>query len=436
MANTNGESHSNHNEGGDGSSNDVASFWKSLGPGIVTGAADDDPSGVATYSQAGAQIGIPVLWLMPITWPLMSAIQMVSAQIGRVTGRGLAANMRKYYGAKLVTPMVILLLIANIFNLGADIGAMGAAAHLVTGWSIRGCAIGLTAVSILLQTFMPYHRYANVLKWLTFVLFAYIGVIFFVHVSWTEVLRGTFIPHFETSTSYLTTFVALLGTTISPYLFFWQSSQEVEEVKTHRDVHALRKVPSEAPAALKKMRRDTLIGMGFSNLVAYFIIFATATTLHTRGIVTIESAEQAAEALRPVAGELCFLLFALGIIGTGLLALPVLAGSAAFAVGEALHFRVSLEAKPSHAKRFYGVLIVATLIGMIMLYTGINPIRALFWTAVLNGVISAPIMITVMIMASRRSIMGTFTITPVWRWLGWAATVVMAVAVVVFFATL
>ncbi|HWF44774.1 MAG TPA: divalent metal cation transporter [Candidatus Kapabacteria bacterium] len=417
-------------------SKNAASFWKSLGPGIVTGAADDDPSGVATYSQAGAQIGMPILWLMPITWPLMSAIQMVSAQIGRVTGRGLAANMRKYYGAKLVTPMVLLLFIANIFNLGADISAMGAAVNLVTKLNAHVFAVGLTLASVLLQMFIPYHRYATILKWLTFVLFAYIGVLFFVHVTWAEVLRGTFIPTFDTSRPYLTTFVAILGTTISPYLFFWQSSLEVEEVKTHREVHTLRSHPQEAPLALKRLRRDTILGMGFSNLIAFFIILATAATLHTQGITTIETAGQAAEALRPIAGELCSLLFALGIIGTGLLALPVLAGSAAFAIGEAVGFRTSLEAKPSQAKRFYAVLVFATLLGIGLIYIGLNPIRALYWSAVMNGVISAPIMVVVMMMGSRRTIMGHFTITPMWRYLGWAATIVMSGAVIVFFATL
>ena len=414
----------------------TASFWESLGPGVVTGAADDDPSGIATYSQAGAQIGMPILWSMLFTWPLMSAIQMVSAQIGRVTGRGLAANMRKYYGVKLVTPMVVLLLIANIFNLGADISAMGAAANLITGMSPHIFAIGLTLGSILLQIFMPYHRYVNILKWLTFVLFAYVGVVFFVHVPWLEVLKGTFFPRLSMSKSNITTFIAVLGTTISPYLFFWQASQEVEEVKTHRDVHSLRRAPAEAPTALKRIRRDTLIGMGFSNLIAYFIILATAATLHAHGITAIETSEQAAEALRPIAGELCFLLFALGIIGTGLLALPVLAGSAAYAVGEALRFRTSLEAKPSQVKRFYGVLIIATLLGVVLIYIGLNPIRALYWSAVINGLISAPVMIVVMMMASRRKIMGNFAISRTWRWLGWTATLLMSAAVIVFFATL
>ena len=414
----------------------AGSFWSSLGPGIVTGAADDDPSGIATYSQAGAQIGAPILWTMLFTWPLMSAIQMVSAQIGRVTGRGLASNMQKFYGAKMTAPMVLLLLVANIFNLGADISAMGAAASLVTGWGPHVFAVGLTIVSVVLQIFVPYHRYSKVLKWLTFVLFSYVGVLFFVRIPWSVVLKGTFIPTIELNETYIGMFVALLGTTISPYLFFWQSSQEVEEVRTHRDEHPLRNAPDEAPTALRRIRRDTLVGMAFSNLIAYFIIMATTATLHAHGITNIETSSQAAEALRPIAGELCFLLFSIGIIGTGLLALPVLAGSAAYAVGEALNFRVGLEQKPSQAKNFYAVLALATLLGIIMIFTKINPIQALFWSAVLNGMISAPIMIVVMIMASKKEIMGEFTITRTWRYLGWAATVVMCVAVVAFFCTL
>jgi NRAMP (natural resistance-associated macrophage protein)-like metal ion transporter len=407
-----------------------------MGPGMVTGAADDDPSGIATYSQAGAQLGHPILWTMVFTWPLMSAIQMICGQIGRVTGRGVAANMRKFYGRKVALPLVLMLLISNVFNLGADIGAMGSAAKLLFGGSEHIYAVGFTLLSIVLQVFVPYRKYSNVLKWLTFVLLAYIGVVFFVHVQWGDVLKATLIPTMSWNKGYVATFVALLGTTISPYLFFWQSSQVVEEIRTHKDQNALLQHPEEAPAALSWLRRDTLLGMGFSNLIAYFIILATAATLHAHGITQIETASQAAEALRPLAGSFCFLLFSVGIIGTGLLAVPVLAGSAAFAVGEALNFHGSLEDKPSHAKRFYGVLIFATLLGMGLIYIGLNPIRALFWSAVINGIISAPIMVVIMLMASRPKIMGAFTISRIWRWLGWAATAVMLIAVVLFFVTL
>jgi NRAMP (natural resistance-associated macrophage protein)-like metal ion transporter len=413
-----------------------ATLLQWMGPGMVTGAADDDPSGIATYSQAGAQLGHPILWTMVFTWPLMSAIQMICGQIGRVTGRGVAANMRKFYGRRVALPMVLLLLISNVFNLGADIGAMGSAAVLIFGGSAHIFAVSFTIISVVLQVFVPYRKYSNVLKWLTFVLLAYIGVIFFVHVQWGDVLRATLIPTMVWDKSYMATFVALLGTTISPYLFFWQSSQVVEDIRTHKEQNALLEYPEEAPAALRWIRRDTLLGMGFSNIIAYSIILVTATTLHAHGVTQIDTASQAAEALRPLAGPYCFLLFSLGIIGTGLLAVPVLAGSAAFAVGEALQFPTSLEDKPSHAKRFYGVLIFATLLGMLLIYVGLNPIRALFWSAVINGIISAPIMVVIMLMASRQTIMGKFTISRVWRWLGWAATGVMLVAVILFFVTL
>src|SRR5581483_1405355 len=333
---------------------------------------------------------------------------MISSQIGRVTGRGLAANMRKYYGAKITLPLVILLLVSNIFNLGADISAMGSAATLVIGGPMRFYAVGFTAVSILLQVFVPYHRYSNILKWLTFVILAYIGVVFFVRIPWRDVVYGTFLPTLSWNTNYVTTFVAVLGTTISPYLFFWQSSQEVEEVRTHRREHSLLHRPEEAPRVLRWIRRDTLLGMAASNIVGYFIILATAATLHAKGITQIETAGQAAEALRPIAGQWCALLFSIGIIGTGLLAVPVLAGSAAFAVGEALHFRASLEMKPIKAWRFYGVLVFATGLGVLLLYLHLNPIRALYWSAVINGIISTPIMIVIMHMASRRRIMGIY----------------------------
>ena len=412
-------------------------LWQSLGPGLVTGAADDDPSGVATYSQAGAQIGMPILWTMPFTWPLMTAIQFVSGQIGRVTGQGLSANIRKYCGAKLAHPIMLLLFLANVFNLGADISAMGSATTLIVGGDPQIFAVLLAVISVVLQVLVPYHRYSHVLKWLTCVLFAYLGVMLFVHVSWSDVLLGTFLPTISWNESYMTTFVALLGTTITPYCFFWQSSQEVEEIRTHRKTeHALRRHPEEAPRALRMLRTDTLTGMGISNIVAYFIILATAATLHAHHVTDISTAEQAAQALQPLAGPFCSALFAIGILGTGLLAVPVLAGSAAFAVAEGLRFKSSLEAKPSHAKRFYFVLTLATLLGVLIIYSGLNPIHALLWSAVINGVISAPIMVIIMMMGTRKKVMGAFTIKPIWRVLGWLATALMGIAVIIFFMTL
>lgn len=414
----------------------VYNLWSSLGPGIVTGAADDDPSGVATYSQAGAQVGFPILWTMLVTWPLMSAIQMASAQIGRVTGRGLSANIRMFYGRWVALPIMVMLFLANVFNLGADISAMGAASNMLLGGSARTYAVALTLASLLLQVFVPYHRYSKVLKWLTFVLFAYVGVVFFVRAPVSEVLRGTFIPTLKFDPYYVTILIAVLGTTISPYLFFWQSSQEVEEIRTHTDEHRLKDHPLEAPYWLRSIRNDTLAGMGVSNLVAYFIMYSTAATLHATGQNSIVSAEQAAEALRPIAGQFCFVLFALGVIGTGLLAVPVLAGSAAFAVGESFKFRASLEAKPNKAKLFYGVLALAMLAGLAIIFSGLDPIRALVWSATINGIISAPVMIVIMIMVTKRKIMGQFTLRGFWKILGWVATAVMTMAVIIFFLEL
>jgi NRAMP (natural resistance-associated macrophage protein)-like metal ion transporter len=412
------------------------SLWSALGPGLITGAADDDPSGVATYSQVGAQVGFAALWTMLFTWPLMSAIQMASAQIGRVTGRGLSANIRQFYGKKLALPIMLMLFVSNVFNLGADISAMGAAVRMLIGGNAHIYALLLTLASLLLQIFVPYHRYSKILKWLTFVLFAYVGVVFFVRAPIADVLRGTFIPSLHFDEYYIGILIAVLGTTISPYLFFWQSSQEVEEIRTVRNTHALKRFPEGAALSLRTLRKDTMVGMAISNLVAYFIIYSTAATLHVSGQNSIVSAEQAAGALRPLAGEFCFILFALGILGTGLLAVPVLAGSAAFAVGETMRFRSSLEEKPNNAKRFYGVLALATLAGLAIIYSGIDPIKALVWSAMLNGIISAPVMIVIMLMASREKIMGDFTIKGFWKILGWLATLVMTVAVIVFFVNL
>src|SRR5579883_64823 len=432
-------SKTNHNHSpktNNNSPNTVKSFWKSLGPGIVTGAADDDPSGIATYSQAGAQMGMSILWTMPITWPLMSAIQMVSAQIGRVTGKGLAANIRTHYGRPLTFSIMALIFCANVFNLGADISAMCAAANLLFGGEPHIFAVVLALISVVLQVLVPYHKYASILKYLTFVLFAYVGVMFFVHVNVAEVLRGTFIPKVQWDERYITTFIAVLGTTISPYLFFWQSSQEVEEIRTHRFEHPLKQHPEEAPTTLSVMRNDTLLGMAWSNIVAYFIILATATTLHAHNITQIQTASQAAEALRPLAGDLCFLLFSIGILGTGMLGLPVLAGSAAFAVGEGFKFPASLEKKPANAKRFYGVIVFATLLGLVITYSGISAIQALYWSAVINGLISAPIMVVVMILASRPKVMGQFTISLIWKILGWLGTILMIGAAIMCFVML
>ncbi len=407
-----------------------------LGPGLITGASDDDPSGIATYSQAGAQFGYSMLWTMLFSFPLMAVIQEISARIGRVTGAGIAANIRRHYSPALLFCVVALLLGANIFNLGADIGAMGAAAQLLLRGPIAIYVVFFSGLSLLLQVFVPYSKYVKYLKWLTVALFAYVATAFVVHVSWGQALRSTLLPSLSLNADFFTALVAVLGTTISPYLFFWQASQEVEEVKVRREDQPLKKAPEQAPEQFERIRFDTYVGMGLSNLVAFFIILTTAATLHANGLRDIQTSTQAAQALRPLAGRFAFLLFAVGIIGTGLLAVPVLAGSAAFGVGEALRWHPSLEKKLRQAPRFYGTLAAATLIGLSLNFLHINPIKALFWSAVLNGIVSVPVMVVMMTMAGNRKVMGQFTLSTFLKVMGWIATAVMLAAAVILFATL
>jgi NRAMP (natural resistance-associated macrophage protein)-like metal ion transporter len=409
-----------------------------LGPGLITGAADDDPSGIATYSQAGAQFGLSMLWTIVITYPLMTAVQSISARIGRVTGKGLAANMLQVAPKPLIMLLVGALFVANTINIGADLAAMGAAAKLVTGWSEHVFTIGFAILSVVLQVLVPYHRYVKVLKWLTMALFTYIGVIFTVHIDWLDVGRHIVLPGLKLDGPALTLIVALFGTTISPYLFFWQSSEEVEDVQVEAagPDHGgdLLDFPDQAPAHLRRIGIDTAVGMAFSNLVAFFIILTTAVTLHAHGVTDIQTSAQAAQALKPVAGPFAFLLFSLGLVGAGLLAVPVLAGSAGYAVGEIFGWRCGLEKKPHEAPAFYGVIAAAILLGLIVDYVGLDPIKALFWSAVINGVISAPIMVGMMVVAGRRKLMGRFTATPTQVVLGWLATAAMAATVVGMFA--
>ena len=413
-------------------------YWLGkLGPGLITGAADDDPSGIATYSQAGAQFGFGMLWTLVFTYPLMVGIQVVSARIGRVTGHGLATNLRRHYPAWLLYSIVSLLLIANTINIAADVAAMGEATRLVAGGHAHFYAIAYGLLSVVLQVFVPYSRYVRVLKWLTLALLAYVGTVLVVHISWhTFFSRALLPPAFPWKPAYLTTMVAVFGTTISPYLFFWQASQEVEELNAQPGAKALRDTPALARADFTRIKVDTYVGMGFSNLVAFFIMLTTAVTLNVHGITDIESASQAATALRPVAGEFAFLLFSLGIVGTGMLAVPVLAGSAAYAMAGAFRWQNSLEYAPSAAPRFYAIIVVATAIGTALIFTPIDPMKALYWSAVINGVISVPIMVVMMLMATRTDIMGRLVLTPRLRRLGWLSTTVMAAAVIAMFATL
>jgi NRAMP (natural resistance-associated macrophage protein)-like metal ion transporter len=414
----------------------LEALFKRLGPGVITGAADDDPSGIATYSQAGARLGFGLLWTVILTWPLMVAVQSVSARIGRVTGCGLAGNMVKVFPRSVVISLVSLLFVANTINLGADLAAMGAAAKLVLGGNARLFTVAFAVLSLLAIVFVPYHRYVGLLKWFTFSLLTYVGVVFTVEIDWSAVAVGALVPKFALTGDSLTLIVAIFGTTISPYLFFWQCSQEVEEEESDPESGPLRQHPEQADRELNRINWETWVGMAISNLVAFFIILTTAVTLHANGRTDIQTAEQAAEALRPIAGDAAFLLFSLGLIGTGLLAVPVLAGSVAYAVGEARGWRTGLERPLNEARPFYVVIALAILLGVGIGFTPLDPISALLWSAVVNGVIVVPIMIAMMIMASRRKLMGRFVASRWQRVLGWGATAVMTAAVVAMFATM
>jgi NRAMP (natural resistance-associated macrophage protein)-like metal ion transporter len=412
------------------------SWLDQLGPGLVAGAADDDPSGIATYSQAGAQFGFGMLWLGLFTYPLMVGIQETSARIGRTSGRGLAANMRRCFPAWLLYAMVSLLLFANTINIAADLAAMGDALHLVAGGHAHWYALGFGVLSVLLQVFIPYHRYARLLKWLTLALLAYAATALVIDVPWREVARSTFSPHIEWKAEYLTTMVAVFGTTISPYLFFWQASQEVEELRADPQAEPLKHAPRQVRRQLRRIKLDTAIGMGFSNLVAWSIMLTTAVTLHAHGIFQVGSSAQAAAALRPIAGDLAFALFALGIIGTGLLAIPVLAGSAAYAMAGAFNWRSSLELEPLAARKFYGIITAATLAGVGIGLLPLDPMRALYWSAVINGVVAVPVMVVTMLLSTRPGVMGEVTLSRRLRLLGWSCTVVMALSVLAMFASM
>ncbi len=411
------------------------SLWSRLGPGLITGAADDDPSGIATYSQVGAGLGYGILWTAIFTFPLMVGIQTVSARIGRVTGQGLAANIRRHYPPWLLYAIVSLLLFANTINIAADIGAMGAALKLLIGGSAHWYAIAFGLLSLLLQIFVPFPRYAPILKVLTLALLAYVATVFVVKIPWQQVLFQTFMPSLSLRGDYVVAVVAVFGTTISPYLFFWQASQEVEDQRAAPGEKPLIAAPEQARGQLRRIKIDTYVGMGFSNLVAFFIMLTAAVTLNLHGITDIQTSAQAALALRPLAGDFAYVLFSAGIVGTGLLAVPILAGSAAYAVAETFKWRIGLGLKLLQARGFYAILSVATLLGVALNFTSIDPIRALFWCAVINGVIALPIMVVMMLMAVRADIMGAFVITRRLTVLGWLATAAMAVVVVAMFMT-
>jgi Mn2+/Fe2+ NRAMP family transporter len=400
-----------------------------VGPGLITGVADDDPSGVVTYSQAGAQFGLNMLWTMPLAFPLMAAVQSMCALIGRVTGRGLAANIKGAFPPLILKGVVLLLLVANTLNIAADVAAMGEVGELVTGISPRLMTLLFVTGTLLLQVLVPYHRYVFFLKWLTLSLLAYAAVLFSVHVPWHEVALRTVLPTFTPNAQAATMVVAVFGTTISPYLFFWQASEEVEDMHRNKGKSPLLSDPGSAAPELRRIRWDTWSGMFYSNISAYFIILATAVTLHVAAITDIQTAAQAASALRPLAGDSAFLLFALGILGVGMIGVPVLAGSAGYALSEAMGWKWGLERKVRDARGFYAVIIISVLAALGIQYSPINPMKALIWSAVINGIVAVPLMAVIIILASNKSVMGDYTASRPIVILGWIATVIMGAAV-------
>lgn len=411
---------------------------RQLGPGLVTGAADDDPSGIATYSQAGAQFGYSLLWTVVFTYPLMVGIQMVSARLGCITGRGLAANIKAVFPRPVLYGIVVLLLIANTINIAADIAAIGAALRLLLGGSARLYSVIVGLLCLALQVFLRYKQYVRYLKWLTLALLSYVAVVFTVHVPWAELARQMVFPDLHLDHNTIVIIAAVFGTTISPYMFFWQAAEEMEDRRSgSRNQHAapLRSA-TKAHGELRRIRWDTCFGMAFSNLVAFFIILSAAVTLHQAGITDIQTSAQAAEALRPFGGAATFLLFSLGIVGTGLLAVPVLAGSAAYAVTESFDWKTGLDRRLHEAKEFYAIIALATAGGVLLNFTHLDPIRALLWSADINCVIAVPIMAVMMRLGADSKIMGAFGVRPRLRTLGWAATILMGITAGAMFATM
>jgi NRAMP (natural resistance-associated macrophage protein)-like metal ion transporter len=406
---------------------------KQLGPGLVTGAADDDPSGIATYSQAGAQFGFNMLWTVVFTYPLMVGIQMVSARIGCITGRGLAANIKAAFPRPVLYGIVGLLLIANTINIAADIAAMGQAMSLLVGGSARLYSVIFGLLCLVLQVFLRYEKYVGYLKWLTLALLSYVAVVFTAHVPWGAALRQLAFPTLTLDRNTILTIAAVFGTTISPYLFFWQAAQEMEDLRAHSARTGgglvLPHAQQVARQHLRRIRWDTYLGMGFSNAIAFFVILSAAVTLHNAGITNIETSAQAAEALRPLGGPVTFLLFTLGILGTGMLAVPVLAGSAAYAVTESFDWKTGLDMQLHEAKEFYAIIAFATVGGVLLNFTSVDPIRALLWSADINCIIAVPIMAVMLRLGADPAIMGSFAIRSRLRNLGWVATALMGMTV-------
>jgi NRAMP (natural resistance-associated macrophage protein)-like metal ion transporter len=412
----------------------IKKFLKILGPGFITGASDDDPSGIATYSQTGAQFGYSQLWMALFSTPFMTVIQEMCGRIGLVTGRGIAYVIRENYSKKILYAAVLLLLIANTVNIGADLGAMASSAELVTGIPFVVLLLVMTFITLVLEIFVSYRVYSKYLKYLALALLSYIVTAFVVQQDWSLILRSTLIPSFSWDKAYILNTVAILGTTISPYLFFWQADEEVEEEIAQRKLGKIGSgLPRITSGDVKKMRADTLSGMLFSNVIMFFIIVTVASTLGFQGYQNIETASQAAEALRPVAGDFTFLLFAIGIIGTGLLAVPILAGSASYAISEAFGWKTGLYRKLKKAHGFYGIITLATLIGLLINFTAIQPFRMLYYTAVLNGIIAPPLMVLIILISSNKMIMGNYTNSRISNIVGWFITIVMAVSALLLF---
>jgi NRAMP (natural resistance-associated macrophage protein)-like metal ion transporter len=412
----------------------VRGFFAGLGPGLITGAADDDPSGISTYSVTGASFGYMPLWTALFSFPLMAAVQLMCARLGLVTGRGLAGVVRRNYPRPVLWGACALLIVANVFNIGADLGGMAEATEMMTGVKSYYWTPVYTLLIISLLFFSSYRHIARIFKWLTLVLFAYIAAAFLARPDWGLVWSATFVPRVEWSSAFLATFVGILGTTISPYLFFWQASQEVEEERAQGRITVDERVGA-TDEELRVARTDVLTGMFFSNLVMYFIILTTAATLNAHGQTNIETAREAAEALRPLAGNGAYLLFTLGLIGTGMLAVPVLAGSAAYAVAEAKQWRGTLEDRPRLSRKFYAVVAVSMVLGLVLDFVGFNAVKMLFYSAVLNGMLAPPLIVLVVLLTSDRRVMGEHTNSSLLRLLGWATAVIMAVATILMFIT-
>jgi len=405
-----------------------------MGPGLITGVADDDPSGIATYSQAGASFGYTLGWSIVLALPFMVAVQQISARLGRVTGHGLGYALRRHAPRWLLIAMVAMLAVANTLNLAADIGAMGATLHLLLdGHGIFGAhawTVYVAIICVAAEIWMVYYRYVALLKFLTLSLLSYIALLFVVHVDWAALFVGAFVPHMDITRDAALTLVAVLGTTISPYLFFWQASEEAEDEGQEADTRPLRVHIKDAPGQMRRIQIDTWLGMAFSNVVALAILAGCAATLHIHGVTTIDTPDQAAQALAPIAGPFARAVFAVGIIGTGLLAIPTLAGSLAYAIGEALGWRTGLAKRPTEAPAFYAVIAGTTALGVLIVFSPLSPMRALFWAAVVNGVAATPMIVCMVVLGSSSLVMGKLTL-PAWlRWLGWIAAILMGAATI------